>query len=70
MKTANTIADVILRYLQGNGLTIVRLADTTFGSDGADAAFAVDIAVHAEKALAEVHVVTWSPSHHTNEGPQ
>jgi hypothetical protein len=48
----NTIADVILRYLQGNGLTLVKISDTTYGSDADDMCHAVNIAVHAERALA------------------
>jgi hypothetical protein len=53
----NTIADVILRYLQGNGLTIVKLSDTTYGSDADDMCHAVNIAVHADRALS-----AWRPS--------
>jgi hypothetical protein len=51
VKTANAIADVILRVLHARGLTVVRAADTTFGSDMQDMDFAIDCANHAETAL-------------------
>lgn len=55
MNTANTIAEAILSVLQSNGLTVVRQADTTFGSAAQDTAFAIDCAVAAEERLEEVN---------------
>ncbi len=66
MKTANTIAEAILQVLQSNNLTVVRRADTTFGSEAQDTCFAIDCAVAAEERMAaqepEVRVFGWRPS--------
>jgi hypothetical protein len=51
VKSARVIADTILACLKAQGLTVVRINDTQWGSDEQDAAFAKDVAANAVMAM-------------------
>jgi hypothetical protein len=48
---AAVIAEAVLACLKAQGLTVVRISDTTYGSDAGDAAFARDVAANAAMSL-------------------
>lgn len=49
---AAIITETVLACLKAQGLTVVRIADTTFGSDELDGAFARDVGANAAMSLA------------------
>jgi hypothetical protein len=66
MTRVELLADLIVRMFQSRGLTVVKLADTSFGSDAQDAMFALDVAAAADELLStsepQVRAFGWRPS--------
>lgn len=62
-----TTAEAIIRVLQARGLTVVRQADTTFGSDEQDIKFANEVDDLLERNNATTANDVWSPAHQVRQ---